>query len=361
MVAMVNKFNPKEFVRTQVQKLKAYESNAVPGCIRLDANENPLPWPQGMEEKLFNTSFSLNRYPDGNALELRKAISEHTGIPVGGILTGNGSDEIIQLLMSIYGGEGREVIIHPPTFSMYGAAARVTGTGIREVPLLLEGGEFSLDVEGILQEAQESSVNIIIICNPNNPTGTVFSREEILQIVVKSGKIVVVDEAYSEFSGVSISDEIVNHPNLLVLRTFSKLYGMAALRLGYLLGNPETIEILNRGRQPFNVNSFTQKAGVLALEYGQEYEEQRKLLLEEMDKIIEALKSFPQVKTYSTGANFVLFQVEDSQRVYEELLKRGLQIRNMGNLPVLGDSLRVSAGLPEENSLLIKALREILS
>ncbi|NMA68108.1 MAG: histidinol-phosphate transaminase [Desulfitobacterium sp.] len=344
-----------------MKKLKPYESNAVPGCIRLDANENPLPWPEGMKEKLYNTSIPLNRYPDGNALELRKALAEYTGIPVEGVLTGNGSDELIQLIMGIYGGEGRKVVIHPPTFSMYGAAAQVTGTEVIEVPLVLEGERLTLDVEGILREARESSVKIIIICNPNNPTGTVFPREDILRIVAETGKIVVVDEAYCEFAGVTLSDEIANHPNLLIFRTFSKLYGMAALRLGYVLGDPRTIEIINRGRQPFNVNSFTQKAGVLALQYAAEYEKQKTTLLEEMDKIIDVLNSFPQVKVYPTQSNFVLFQVEETDRVYEELLKRGLQIRNMGNLPVLGKSLRLSAGLPEENQRLIKALKAILA
>lgn len=357
----VESFNPENLIRPQIKELKPYESNAVPGCIRLDANENPLPWPEGMKEELFNTSIPLNRYPDGNASELRRALAEYTGVPVEGILTGNGSDELIQLIMAIYGGEGRQVVIHPPTFSMYGAAARVTGTEVREVPLVVEGEKITLDVEGILREARESSVKIIIICNPNNPTGTVFPREDILRIVAESGKIVVVDEAYCEFAGVSLSDEIKNYPNLLILRTFSKLYGMAALRLGYILGAPRTVEILNRGRQPFNVNTFTQKAGVLALQYAKEYEKQKEILLAEMEKIIQVLKSFPQVKVYPTQSNFVLFQVEDTNRVYEELLKRGFQIRNMGNLPVLGNSLRLSAGLPDENERLINALQGILA
>ncbi|MGE4272983.1 MAG: histidinol-phosphate transaminase [Desulfitobacterium sp.] len=350
------------FLRPQIQTLKAYESKAIPGCVRLDANENPLPWPKGMREELFASPFILNRYPDGEARELRQAISQYTGVPVEGILAGNGSDELIQLIMTTFGGEKRAIIYHPPTFSMYGAAAQVTGTDIIEVPLFLaeNGRDFCLDVEGILEAAAQSRVHMIILCNPNNPTGTLFPREDILRIVKESQKIVIVDEAYGEFAGESVVDQIPNFPNLLVMKTYSKLFAMAALRLGYLLGQASTIELLNRARQPFNVNSFTQKAGVVAFNYVEDYRGQGLLLINEMDKIVEALKSLPQVTVFATQANFVLFQPENPEQVYAQLIERGFLIRNMGKLPVIGKALRLSAGLPEENTRLISVLQEIL-
>ncbi|WP_156801170.1 histidinol-phosphate transaminase [Desulfitobacterium dichloroeliminans] len=350
------------FLRPQIQTLKAYESKAIPGCVRLDANENPLTWPKGMREELFASSFALNRYPDGEAQGLRLALSQYTGVPVEGILAGNGSDELIQLVMTTFGGEKGAVIYHPPTFSMYGAAAQVTGTDTIEVPLLLaeDGRDFCLDVDGILEAAGQPRVHMIILCNPNNPTGTLFPREDILRIVKESQKIVIVDEAYGEFAGESVVDQIPNHPNLLVMKTYSKLFAMAALRLGYLLGQGSTIQLLNRARQPFNVNSFTQKAGVVALNYVEDYRAQGRLLIDELDKIVEALKLLPQVTVFATRANFVLFRPENPEQVYEQLIERGFLIRNMGNLPVVGKALRLSTGLPEENTRLISALEEIL-
>lgn len=359
---MVDKIRPEVFIRPQIQTLKAYESKSIPNCIRLDANENPFPWPKGMQEELLGSSFSLNRYPDGEAVELRQAIARYTGLPVVGILTGNGSDELIQLILATFGGEKRSLAIHSPTFSMYGAAAKVTGTDTIEIPLLLkeDGRDFRLDVEGILKAAAQPEVHIIIICNPNNPTGTLFPREDILRIIEESGKIVVVDEAYGEFSGESVWDQISNYPNLLVMKTFSKLFGMAALRLGYLLGQASTIELLNRARQPFNVNSFSQRAGVLALNYVEEYFQQGRILTSEIEKIADELKTLPQVKVYATKSNFVLFQTDNPEEVYQELIKRGFLIRNMGNLPVIGKALRLSSGLPEENTRLISVLKEIV-
>jgi histidinol-phosphate aminotransferase len=244
---------------------------------------------------------------------------------------------------------------------MYKAAAQVTGTLVEEVPLLLtqEGKDLCLDVEGILKVAAKPEVNVIVLCNPNNPTGTLFPRADILRIVQESGKLVVVDEAYGEFAGESVIDQIPLYPNLVVLRTFSKLYGMAALRLGYLLGHGSTIEYINRARQPFNVNSFSQKAGILALKYAEEYAQQKELLLKELEKIREALKEIKSVKVFPTRGNFLLFQPENPEETYKQLIEKGFLVRNMGQLPVVGKALRLSPGLPEENGRLIKVLQEL--
>lgn len=359
---MVKKrMKPEELIRPQIRTLTAYESKPVPDCVKLDANENPLPWPSGMKEKLFKEQFELNRYPDGEAVELKKALSKYTGIPAEGVLTGNGSDELIQLIMTTFGGDNKAVVLHPPTFSMYWAGAKVTGTAIIEVPLLERDDlEVRLDVDEILKAAARPEVHILILCNPNNPTGSLYPREDILRIVEESGKIVIVDEAYAEFSGETVIDQIQNYPNLIVMRTFSKAFAMAALRLGYLLGQPTTIELLNRARQPFNVNALTQRAGVIALEYLEEYKEQIRSIVEETQKIYESLKTLPGVRVFPTRANFILFQPENPEIVYQELMKQGFLIRNMGNLPVIGKALRLSAGLPEENQRLVRILREIL-
>jgi histidinol-phosphate aminotransferase len=345
-----------EFVRPGVRKLVPYKANHMPQCITLDANENPFPWPAGMREKLFAQNIAFNRYPDGMAQDLKVAIAGYVKLSPEGVLVGNGSDELIQLLLLTFGGVGKSVVIHPPTFSMYQIAARLTDTVVAEVPLL-EG--LYLDVDQMLKTAQSPDVHVLVVCNPNNPTGSLFPREEILRIVKESGKIVVVDEAYAEFSGESLIPELGDHPNLVILRTFSKAFGMAGLRLGYLLGQPETIALINRVRAPFNVNSLSQKAGILALEYLTEYQRQIQSIKLETQKLFEGLSKIPEVKVYPTKANFILFKPLDSDRWAKELLQRGFLVRNMGQLPILGKCLRISAGLPAENESFLKAIEEI--
>ncbi|HWQ41562.1 MAG TPA: histidinol-phosphate transaminase [Desulfosporosinus sp.] len=346
----------KKFVRAEVRQLVPYETKHLPQCIKLDANENPFPWPAGMHESMYSEKLAFNRYPDGMGMDLKKAISAYSKTSPEGILVGNGSDELIQLILLTFGGSGQSVIIHPPTFGMYQISAHLTDTTVVEVPLL---NGLELDTDEILKAALSPEAHVVIICNPNNPTGSLFPREDILRLVRESGKIVVVDEAYAEFSDETLIPEIGNYPNLVILRTFSKAFGMAGLRLGYLLGQPETIALINRVRPPFNVNSFSQKAGILALGYLGEYQEQIQQIKEETHKLQDALTQLPDVTVYPTRANFILFRPADPDRWAMELLKRGFLVRNMGVLPALGKCLRISAGLPEENEEFIRAIREI--
>ncbi|MDR3600269.1 MAG: histidinol-phosphate transaminase [Desulfosporosinus sp.] len=348
--------NPEKFVRPEVRKLIPYEAKYMPECIKLDANENPFPWPKGMREELFSEKLMFNRYPDGMAQDLKRAIAMYTKIPVEGILTGNGSDELIQLILLTFGGLGKAVIIHPPTFGMYQISAHLTNTTVVAVPLV---NGLNLNTEQMLKAALSPEAHVVIICNPNNPTGTLFPRAEILQLVRESGKIVVVDEAYAEFAEETLMPEIKNYPNLVILRTFSKSFGMAGLRLGYLLGQPETIALIDRVRPPYNVNVFSQQAGILALGYLSEYQVQIQCLKAETQKLYEGLTQIPDVVVYPTQTNFILFKPGDPDGWTAELLKRGFLVRNMGVLPILGKCLRVSAGLPEENNRFLQAVREI--
>ena len=351
-----NSYALESLVRPEVLKLQPYESHTVPGCIKLDANENPFLWPTGMRRALVAEDLPFTRYPDGTAVELKEALADYTGIEKEGILVGNGSDELIQLIFSTFGGPERSVLLHPPTFSMYQAAAQVTGTGVIQVPLL-EG--LRLDTDQMNEAACSPDVSVIIVCNPNNPTGSLFPREDILNLVRETGKIVVVDEAYAEFANETLIDEIENYSNLLVLRTFSKAFGLAGLRLGYVLGQKETIALINRVRQPFNVNTFSQKAGVLALTHWAEYQNQIEILRSETNKVYEALVKIPNIRVFPTRANFVLFQAADAETWSKELLSKGIAVRYMGDLRGLSSCLRVSTGLPAENDLFIAAIRDI--
>jgi len=348
--------NPEQFVRPAVRELVPYETKYLPECIKLDANENPFPWPAEMREALLSEKLAFNRYPDGMGQDLKARIAKYTATSQEGILIGNGSDELIQLILLTFGGLGKSLIIHPPTFGMYEISARLTETTVVQVPLL---NGLDLDTEQMIKAAQVPEAHLIIICNPNNPTGSLFKREEILRLVRESGKIVVVDEAYAEFSEETLIPEIEKFPNLVIMRTFSKAFGMAGLRLGYLLGQPKTIALINKVRPPFNVNLFSQKAGILALDYLNEYQEQIQQIKAETQNLLDALNLVPNLTVYPTRANFFLFQPEDPDRWASELLKRGFLVRNMGMLPSLGKCLRISAGLPKENEGFIRAVREI--
>ncbi|AET66424.1 histidinol-phosphate aminotransferase [Desulfosporosinus orientis DSM 765] len=347
-----------QFVRSAVRELIPYKTQHLPECIKLDANENPFPWPAEMREALLSEQLAFNRYPDGTGQELKTHIAKYTATPPESILIGNGSDELIQMLLLTFGGAGKSLLIHPPTFGMYQIYARLTETEVVSVPLL---NGLDLDTEGMLQSAKAPEAQIVIICNPNNPTGSLFPRADILRIVGESGKIVVVDEAYAEFSGESLISEIENYPNLVIMRTFSKAFGMAGLRLGYLVGQLETIDLINRVRPPFNVNSFSQRAGILALRYLPEYQEQIQQIKAETQKLQAALQEVPDLIVYPTKANFILFKPQNADQWASELLKRGFLVRNMGDLPQLGKCLRISVGLPEENDRLIQAVAEIRS
>ncbi len=348
--------NLESLVRPEVRQLVPYEAKYLPQWIKLDANENPFPWPAGMREALYIEDLALNRYPDGMGGDLKMAIATYTETSPEGILIGNGSDELIQLILLTFGGLGKSLIIHPPTFGMYQNYARLTDTTVVPVPLL---NGLALDIAKMLEAAKSPEAHVVIVCNPNNPTGSLFPQEGILRLVKESGKIVVVDEAYAEFSEETLIPEIENFPNLIILRTFSKSFGMAGLRLGYLLGQPETIALINRVRPPYNVNSFSQKAGILALGYLGEYQSQIQQIKAETHKLHEGLSQIPDVVVYPTRANFILFKPADPEGWAEELLKRGFLVRNMGELPVLGKCLRISAGLPAENEGFLRAIREI--
>ena len=346
-----------QMIRPDIASLKSYEAHVTEGNIKLDANENPFPWPAGMREELFTREFEFNRYPDGKAQALRDALAGYNGISSEEVILGNGSDELIQIILNTFGGRGRSLLIHPPTFSMYANAAAITGTNLVEVPLL-EG--IKLDLNTMLARcASDDSIKVIIICNPNNPTGALFPQQEILELIRQTSALVVVDEAYVEFAGESLISEINNYPNLLIMRTFSKAFGMAALRLGYVLGNKELIHCLNKVRQPFNVNSFSQQAGIIALKYADQYQKQIDIIKNEIQIVYNELSKIPQFKVLPTKANYIFFQPKESGAWAEQISAKGFTIRALGDLPGLGPSLRMSSGTPEENKAFLQAVREV--
>lgn len=341
--------NLKELVRPNIWALAPYSSarNEYSGHVAhvfLDANENP-----------YNKPF--NRYPDPLQLELKEKISEVKGVPAENIFLGNGSDEAIDLCYRVFC-EPRvdNVVAIDPTYGMYEVCADINAVEYRKVSLD-EG--FLLDVDKLL-EACDEHTKLIWICSPNNPTGNSFPVEDILRVVNSFSGIVIVDEAYSDFSSQeSFRGKLAQHDNLIVLNTFSKAWGCAAIRLGMAYASEEIIGLFNKVKYPYNVNLLTQQQALSALKNRSEVQDWVRILLQERRNTMEAFRMLPICKqVFPTDANFFLARMTDAQAIYDYLVERGIIVRNRTRIHLCQDCLRVTIGSKAENSELIAALRQ---
>lgn len=329
--------------------------------IKLASNENPFGFSPRVKDAVMKALEEINFYPDGNSTLLKEAIARKFGISADMVLPTSGSDEMVDLIAKTFIDKGDEVIMADITFPRYFITSQMMGADIKIIPLK----DLTYDIEGFKKAVTEKT-KLIWLCNPNNPTGTIFTEAQLVDLLdsVPPSTLIVYDEAYNEFASHPGYPKdsfkfLTKYNNMLVMRTLSKAYGLAGLRLGYTAGNPELLSAINRIRNPFNVTSLAQAAGVAALEDDdfvakvvENNNAGKKYIYEEFDKMgIEYAK---------TEANCILFNSgKDSSRVFNELLKKGVIIR-----PVTGFNpntwLRVSIGSPEENREFIKALKEIL-
>ncbi|MCW2278019.1 histidinol-phosphate transaminase [Heliophilum fasciatum] len=357
---------PLQWVRADIRDIVPYQAKVYPDGAKLDANENPYPWPAPFTAQLQATlaESPLTRYPDGEARELRSAIAAYTGRHVDEILVSNGSDEAIQLMLLTFGGPGLATVIANPTFVMYGMATRYMGGKVIDVPLKEIGDTFALDVPGLLEAAGRPETRLVIICNPNNPTGNLFPVEDIEAVLRGTDKIVILDEAYYEFAQETLLPRLDEFPNLVVMRTFSKAFGLAGLRVGYTVASRSLIQEIHKVRQPFNVNTFSQTAAIVALQKANLFQEQVQAVLAERAHLLAALERFDW-RVFRTDANYVFVRlpgtpVEAAQRsakIYEGLLNAAVLVRKFGGSPSLDGTLRITVGQPAENARLIAALQ----
>lgn len=336
-------FDITKITRPNIRALKPYSSarNEFDGDaqVSLDANENPF-------------GFGVNRYPDASLKKLKNVFAEYRGITTNQLIFGNGSDEIIDLLIRAFCEPGKDKIVtFPPTFSMYGVCARVNNVEEIEVPLK---SDFQIDMEALKPHFRDQNIKLIFICSPNNPTGNAMTRESIIAITESFHGLVVVDEAYIDFSEGSLADEGI--ANLFTLQTFSKAMGLAGARLGVGIGQPPAIEVLNKIKTPYNVNSLTQVKALEVLERKGLIKKQIEILLEEREKLKESLLKISHVKSiFPSDANFLLVEFENAKSTYTELLKKGIVVRDRSNQ--VPNTLRITIGTPEENNMLIAALK----
>jgi histidinol-phosphate aminotransferase len=341
-----------KFIRKNIGSLSAYQAKDIPCKVKLDANESPFGF--RITQKIIQ-SIQTNRYPDPEAKSLKKAIAKDLKIRPENILQGNGSDELIYYLITTFGGP----VLYPvPTFSMYGIIAHAIDE--KRIPVPLDH-VFDLDLDRILLKIRKNKPKLIFLSSPNNPTGNCFSADRILKIIEAAANtsIVVVDEAYHPFAGArGFIPMLRDYEHIVIMRTLSKI-GLAGLRVGFLIAREEIIQEVNKVRLPFNLNSLSQAVALDALKNKKVLRRNMQLIISERERLFRELFRIKGIiMPYPSEANFILFKVAESDRVYENLLKRGVLVRNMKG--VVDGCLRVTVGTPEENRMFIKSLKSVL-
>lgn len=354
---------PDQVIRPEILALSAYHVPPASGMVKLDAMENPYSLPQELREEIAQLAASapINRYPDASAASLKATLRGALAVPDGmNIMLGNGSDEIIQIIALAFARPGAILMSVEPAFVMFRMIATFTGMGYAGVPLR---ADFSLDVDAVLAAIAQHQPAVIFIAYPNNPTGNLFDADAVSRIIEAAPGLIVVDEAYHAFADASFMDKLVQYPNLLLMRTLSKL-GLAGLRLGLLIGRPEWLSQLEKLRLPYNVGVITQVIAERVLQHFGILLQQAEAIKFERAMMSEHLAALNGVEVFPTNANFILFRVIQGHKageVFQELKKRGILIKNLdGSHPLLKNCLRVTVGTPTENAQFLEALRASL-
>ena len=348
---------PEDLIRPEILAIGAYHVAPAEGMVKLDAMENPYPLPPALRRELAQAlaGVDLNRYPDPAAPKLRELLARKMGVPAGmEILLGNGSDDLIQVLALALARPGAVMMYPAPTFVMY--AMNAVFSGMRAVPVPL-AADFSLDAGAFIERMRAEKPALVFIAYPNNPTGVLYPEQQIVEVIKACPGLVVLDEAYHVFAGKTFMPRLPEFPNLLVLRTVSKL-GLAGIRLGYLAGRPEWIAELNKVRQVYNVNVLTHAAALFVLERLEVLEGQAARIRKDRDELKRELVKLGGLEVFPSAANFFLVRVPDAARTYEALRRQGVLVRNLH--PGLKNCLRITVGTPDENRILLTALREAL-
>ena len=348
---------PEELIRPEILALKPYHVADAQGMVKLDAMENPYSLPEPLRRELAEVlaRVAINRYPEPSGRKLRELLAAKMQVPRAmELLLGNGSDDLIQIVTLALARPGAAMMYPAPTFVMYGMDA--TFSGMRAIPIPLRE-DFSFDAAGFIARMKTERPALVFIAYPNNPTGALYPEEDVAAVIRAASGLVVLDEAYHVFAGKSFMPRLAEFPNLVVLRTVSKL-GLAGIRLGYLAGRPQWIEQFNKVRQAYNVNALTQAAALFLLERMDVLEAQAARIRAEREKLGRALAGLKGVTVFPSEANFFLVRVPDAERVFTGLAQRKVLVRNLH--PGLPNCLRVTVGTPEENRILTAALRESL-
>jgi histidinol-phosphate aminotransferase len=354
--------NPLDKIKPVVRGLRAYALSPDRAPVKVNQNENPFGVPEAVRRETLRRMErrSWSRYPDFVPAALHEKLAAFAGWTPDGVVAGNGSNELIQATLMVTVGEGCRVLISEPTFALYRQVTTILGGHIISVPL---DTELQFDVPALRATIERERPDVTILCSPNNPTGCVLEAGELEGLSEASRGLLVVDEAYFEFSGQTVAPLLARHANLLVFRTFSKAMGLAGLRVGYLLAAPELAREVGKAVLPYNLNVFSQTAAEVAVEmFEEELRPRVERIVAERERLFAELGGIEGLSPVASRANFMVVRsAAGPRRVYEEMLSRGILIRDVSGYPMLGEYFRVSVGTPEENDQLLRALRAVFS
>jgi histidinol-phosphate aminotransferase len=351
---------PLDIIKPAVRALRAYTLSPHRASVKINQNENPWDAPAEIKDEVLRrfAARKWSRYPDFVPVSLHEHLAAFAGWKPDGVIAGNGSNELIQALLMVSIGPGKRVLISEPTFALYKQVATVLGG---EVETVLLTPELTYDVAALLKTIEETQPDVTIICSPNNPTGCVIDAQDLRRLLEASRGLVVIDEAYHEFARQTAVPLLNEHPNLIVLRTFSKAMAFAALRVGYLLAAPVLVTEIRKAVLPYNLNVFSQIAAEVGIKrYSVLLEPTVEAILKERERLYSVTSKIRGLHPLKSWANFMVVKRDgDVRQIFEELLKRDILVRDVSGYPMLREYFRVSVGTPEENDRLLKALHEI--
>ncbi len=346
--------------RAVIADIVPYDAKNLPADVFISANENPDNPPQEVLDEIEAglADFRFNRYPDPLAGTLRAMIAETCGIAPECVLPGNGGDEQLFNIFMAWGGPGRKLLNITPTFSIYAYNAMITGTEVVEIP---RSDDFKIDEEAVIERASQGDIDIVVVGSPNNPTGDLADEAFMLRLLDSTDALVLIDEAYGEYSAFSMLPHLKDYENLLILHTFSKAYSLAGLRLGYILANPSVIDEFLKVRQNYSIDAFAQLAGECCWRHRDLFMPRIGRTVQLREELYATLRTVPGVEVWPSDANYLLFRIENAHEVWKTLYdKYSVLVRDFSSAPGLKDCLRVTVGSKDELRRFLLALCEIV-
>jgi histidinol-phosphate aminotransferase len=348
-----------DVIKPEVRGLSAYTLKHFDAEVKLDQNENPYELPADLKREVVDRVLQRpwGRYPEFVPAAMIHTLARFTGWQEDGILVGNGSNELIQASLTVTLGPGRKLAVPQPTFTLYKLMATTLQADLNEV--FLDPDQLTFDVDKLLEASR--TADVVVICTPNNPTGNLLERDALVAVLKNAKGLVLVDEAYHEFSGQTALPLLPDYKNLVVLRTFSKAMSMAGLRFGYMMTHPEIAREVYKSKLPYNVNIFTLAAAELVVERRAVLNQGIANLIRERDRVFMELQKRPAIRVFPSKTNFLLMRTgQPARQLFDALYKHGVLVRDVSSYPLLDRCLRVSIGTPEENDRFLAALDKVL-
>jgi histidinol-phosphate aminotransferase len=338
-------------INGHIRALKPYHLEPDACTIKLNQNENPFDWPLEIKEEIarFCIERPWNRYPPFIPEELKDALAAYAGVERGGVIAGNGSNEMLLVLLLSLASRESVVALCEPTFTVYKLLAKGLGSSPISIPLT---PALQYDIEAIIATVKKNPRCVLILSSPNNPTGSALSEPDLRRILNEHNGFCIFDQAYVEFGGFNAVPLLSEYPNLIIIRTFSKAFAGAGLRLGYLIGNPAIVQEVNKIKLPYNINFFIEYTALALLKYRDSIFKTHTTIKTEREALYAFFKTLPFDAIYPSAANFILVRCREKQRLFEELKTAGILVRDVSTYPMLENCLRISVGSPEENRLL---------